>query len=65
MYQFDVLGIRKSIGHALDFLRVEPVGRAVAPIAADNFSAVSYRSKGLFPRVLARTDARQASASRV
>jgi hypothetical protein len=31
----------------------------------DNFGAVTYRLKGLFPRVLARTDARQANASRV
>jgi hypothetical protein len=31
----------------------------------DNFSAVPYRPNGLFPRVLARIDARQANANRV
>jgi hypothetical protein len=31
----------------------------------DKFSAVSHRSKGLFPRVSVPTDARQANASRV
>ena len=46
-------------------MRVSGACRPELPVVNDNFSAVSCRPKGLFPRVLARTDARQANASRV